>query len=850
MKNFKNIFLFLFQLLLLIQKIQTQNDSSNITKNYNYLELFIRSFAALENRCYQELANYFDSKERSKLEKDKTYPWIGDYFGQGINDIGDETECIYSIKQNTTFFMINFYKLNISDILEANLPLKNFLEIKNFTLGLCIMYDCGETLRKYIGLLAEFVNYISDNKTSDENLVSLIESNNIDKDKKDNAFFDNDLETRGVKMFFVYLFGTIVLFKIIACFIRIIMIPKGYDKYVAEKINKLKKLKIKDEAKSDNSGEESKLSSSKASYNEELLGDFSSKDYNPLFDFSEKLPKWVRVLRFFDLINDFKYLSSKRNRYFNDSGLEILVFNRASVIFSLIFFTTFSTLIALPSVEIINSAFFSSWMNIFYRLSTNALTCWIFLEGAYTTYKLLSFISTEMFLYLKKEDRRIINWKLKLLIIYGKFLVLLLPKFLLFILIYFVIYFKIEDYRFTNNSPATFKHIIVNVFKEGITCDGIFSIFKFGFSTDINKYNACYEFTYFYINMILCIFIFMIIIYLFFVIQNKIFEYVIIGINFAIFLFSNLLVEDSKTKEDGLFLEYHIIGQTYSSKIFLSFIGFFHLGFIFGFMIFNFDNLKLKINRLIYEYNKGINLSKTKIKPEEINSNASICISEGLTESTNDNIFSSRTESLNLSDFEYDENSPNYYKNFKLDYYPMDFLKDMVKYIYRLKYSTKIICIISLFALMILIDLILLIYIFARKSFEMYLDGGKIFIFLYEKHFFIIFYFLINVILLTFPKKSAIRSFMSARIFVATSRLGFLITLVAQAFTYFSFIIFSIKVKFYVPTFAIISFGNFLVFFIVCSFLIFVTEFPLRIAIKKLMRIERNKERNKENISL
>ena len=157
----------------------------------------------MENRCYLELANYFDSKERSKLEKDKTYPWIGDYFGQGINDIGDETECIYSIKQNTTFFMINFYKLNISDILEANLPLKNFLEIKNFTLGLCIMYDCGETLRKYIGLLAEFVNYISDNKTSDENLVSLIESNNIDKDKKDNAFFDNDLETRGVKMFFV-----------------------------------------------------------------------------------------------------------------------------------------------------------------------------------------------------------------------------------------------------------------------------------------------------------------------------------------------------------------------------------------------------------------------------------------------------------------------------------------------------------------------------------------------------------------------------------------------------------------------------------------------------------------------
>ena len=350
--------------------------------------------------------------------------------------------------------------------------------------------------------------------------------------------------------------------------------------------------------------------------------------------------------------------------------------------------------------------------------------------------------------------------------------------------------------------------------------------------------------------MILCIFIFMIIIYLFFVIQNKIFEYAIIGINFAIFIFSNLIVEDDRTKKNGLFLEYHIIGQTYSSKIFLSFIGFFHLGFIFGFMIFNFDNLKLKINRLIYEYNKGINLAKTKINPDDLGSKSTISVSDNLTEFSNDNFFNLRTETLNTSDFEYEENSPNYYKNFKLNYYPLEFLKDMIKYVYKLKYSTKIICIISLLALMILIDLILLIYIFTRESFEMHLDGGKIFIFLYEKHLFIIFYFLINVILLTFPKKSAIRSFMSARIFVATSRLGFLMTLVAQAFTYFSFLIFSIKVKLYVPTFAIISFGNFLFFFIVCSFLIFVTEFPLRIAIKKLLRIERNKERNKENISL
>ena len=836
--------LFWFHLFFLISGIQSQN--------YTVLHLVANIFKALEEDCYPELENFFDSKERNKYEKDKKFPWITDYMGLGINDIGDEIECLNSIKENTTFFMVNFYNLNHSNIVEADEPLIKFLEIRNYTIGFCLMYKCREAFPKYVTIIAQFFNYINNYEFSSENpnekMVTYIESNKIDKGES-NVFFNDNIETIDVKMFFVFLFITLAVLKIIGGLIRIFLIPKGYDKYVAEKMNESKKLSTEEEEKSDNSGEKSKLSS-KTKFNETFIGESSSKDYNPLFDFSEKLPRWIRVLRFFDLINDLKYLSTTRNRYYNDSGLEILVFNRALVIFSLIFSNTFSALIRLPSREIINSSFFSNWMNIFYRLSTNALTCWIFLEGAYTTYKLLSFISSEMFLYLKKEDRRSINWHKKLLIIYGKFLVLLLPKFLMFIFIYLVIYFKTEDYRFTNNSPATFTHMIVNVFKEGITCDGLFSIFKFGFSNDIKDYNACYEFTYFYINMILCIFIFMIITYLFFIIKNKIFEFVVIGINFAFFLFSNLLVKDDKTIIGGLFLQYHIIGQTYTSKIFLSFIGFFHLGFIYGFIIFNFDNLKLKIHRLIYEYNKGINLSKTNIKAYDTDSATTMSLTESLPDSTEDNLLNSRTLTMNSSSYEYEENSPYYYKNFKLNYYPMEYLKDIIKYIYRLKFSTKIIFILIIFVLMILLDFILLIYVFARDSFEMYLDGGKKFLFLYERHFFIIFYFLINVILLTLPKKSAIRTFMSARIFVAISRLGFLITLVVQAFTYFSFLIFSIKVKLYVPTLAVISFGNFLFFFIVCSFLLFVTEFPLRIIIKKLLRIERNKERNKGNINL
>ena len=82
---------------------------------------------------------------------------------------------------------------------------------------------------------------------------------------------------------------------------------------------------------------------------------------------------------------------------------------------------------------------------------------------------------------------------------------------------------------------------------------------------------------------------------------------------------------------------------------------------------------------------------------------------------------------------------------------------------------------------------------------------------------------------------------MGSKIFVATSRMGFLISCTIHAFTYFSFLIFSIKVKLYVPSFALISFGNYLAIFIVCALMTSVTELPVRIAIKKLMRLNRNK---------
>ena len=162
--------------------------------------------------------------------------------------------------------------------------------------------------------------------------------------------------------------------------------------------------------------------------------------------------------------------------------------------------------------------------------------------------------------------------------------------------------------------------------------------------------------------MILSIFIFMIITYLFFVIRNKIFEIVVMGVNFAFFLFSIFIVNDTRIKDSEILKHYHLIGQTYSKTILYSFLGFCHLGFVIGFILFNIDNLKPKIKRLLYEYS-GYHSPQGKNKQENVRPSFMSESRDTMTDMESN--FTSRTQSMMSSSFyKYDEDSPDYYKNF------------------------------------------------------------------------------------------------------------------------------------------------------------------------------------------
>ena len=830
MNKFNFIFISIIQFFL----ISSQNKT---VESQDYFGVIFRVIEGLERQCFPQIRKIFD-QEKSYPEANKSYPWLGDAIGKNLNDMGDELECVKSIP-NTTFIMVNIYRINLTRTIQTiDHKFLNYLEIDNFTIGFCIMKECKLTVRRYTRLLSK---YLLKNLT-EKNEISYIENDKFDNSSIDNVheFKKNGSYKSKAALLIIFLIFTIL--KVIGAILRLIFLQKGYDKYMVEKINK-EKMKLNTQ-ESEQDVEEKINLSQKPNNIEPLIKeeDYTkdTKEYNPLYDFSDKLPWYLKLLKFFDLWDDLYIISSKRNKYFNDTGLDVINFNRAVVICSLVFSRTFSTLISLPSEEIMNKTFFGSGLNIFFRLSKNSYVCWAFLEGAHTTYKLLCFISSEMFRYYAKEGKNNVKFYVKLLIIYVKFLILLIPKILEFFGVYFIYYFSVRDYSFFTDAKATFIHIVNHLFTKNITCNTFASLFhEFSISLNILDY-TCYKFVHFYFNMLISILISMVLIFLFFLIKQPILEFIIMIGNF-VYMFAIIAnVQDPKNIDDknNKFLLYHMNGQEYTSKILWSLNSVYNLGLFTGIILFNFNGTKNIIQRLIYEnylkyFSKINEISKIdldndsestdKEKGIELESSFSGSVS------TDGNIL--KKMPMNMSEVRSDE--------YKLPYYPLLKINTIIKWLYERSLVTKMLSILVCVLILIGIDLVLFLLFKSEKSYDVVLTSTHTFFFRYEKLFFIIFYFILNIIMITLPKKGIIRDLMNTKIVIALSRMGFLMSCVVYSATYLAFVIFYLRIKLYMPTFFIISVGNLLIMSLEVLVIYTLIELSFAIVIKRLLKIGR-----------
>jgi hypothetical protein len=220
---------------------------------------------------------------------------------------------------------------------------------------------------------------------------------------------------------------------------------------------------------------------------------------------------------------------------------------------------------------------------------------------------------------------------------------------------------------------------------------------------------------------------------------------------------SNQIIKDPKIYNENYLLEYHIIGQTYTTKVIYSFVGCFHLGLITGFILFNYEGSKKRINKLIYENylnyfsgNNNNNMSKN-VKDNVL-----------LEESLSDNTYSDTDILTRLQSFSSTISSSNY----QIPYYPLLYMNKIVKWFKKKSFSTKVILILLCLLFFILQNLSFVLILAQANNFDITITRPIKYLFMYEKPIFILAFFFLNVVMITLPKKGVLRDMMNSRIVI------------------------------------------------------------------------------------
>ena len=771
----------LISFIMIILNINTIQPKINVLKD---LYKFIQDET---DQCQKDLENALD---KEIMEKDKKYPWLMDSLGKGINDLGDEIECRNSLI-DTVFVIAKLQKEAVYSLFYYNdTTLMRYLEISNFATGMCLIKCCKEIIETEVAIWFDKIINATNNNIEIKGNHSITYEESEDNNKKFKyALF---------LMFLIY-----IVIKLSFGLLRLILVPKGYDKYATDYLEKQGKL--------ENIDNEEKMVIQDGS---EILKKETNISFKSYFDYSSFLPPKYKIMKFFDLINDINLITTKKNKYYNDNNIETLILMRNLVIYFLVFSGTFTALLSIPSKDVFSKYYFETiWICIF-KISINSLTCWIVLEAAYTTFKLLNYIKAQII----ENNIRKKNLKTELFKIFGKFMILFIPKIIVFFIIYYSFYYKIEEFQYMIEAKATYNYIAEKIIKVNIKCAGNpFKIFNFNiFSRDYKDYDECYEFTYIYFNILICTIIFMAILYFSFLLRSKLFEIIIILINLILFFCSVLIIKDGKidkdyeepkTNEDTLYYKYyHLVGQKYSTKILYSLIGFYHLGYILGFMFFYYDNNKYKymyINRITTENTNNYNKRKSSkdIMPEDNKIE--------IAENANDNI----------------------------NYFPLFFLNDFLFWINNIKHVYKHIIIYICMALLLLLSMSFQIYLKVKEpDYIVKLTTLAKLYFFYEKHLFIILFLIITVISLTMTKKGIFKRLINSSFFISTSRIGFSIVCLYYILIYLLLCFILIKAKFHTQTIVLLSIGNFLLIYIYCLLINIIIEIPFTRLSKNLIR--------------
>ena len=566
--------------------------------------------------------------------------------GKSLNDFGNEYICDYKVRRNVSYLTLHFF-LGTNNYTSDK---EEFFGQDYFYIGLCLPRKCMNATQYLIQNL-KVLNICHEVGLSNFKLYTNEEVINL-SDRLSNFY-----------SVFILIYILLIGLKFLVGIWRVIFLNKGYEGYLQSELeekeiqrintmmstssfNTINEVKnISDNTPDEKTPERSNRTRSSekiaidysSSYNSDINESIISEDenlYNPFEDKVKNFPLLMKILKWLDLFDNIKVLSTNSNKYYNSKNIKGLYIIRFFLMLMFIIHQMMYTQIYLPTKNFYNVEFYSHNAFILVKFCINASIFWITLDAVFFGYKLMS--------YLKKEIKLSRNFEISYLT-FLKFLLLILPKFFLFLFAFILLHLYSNRLTFelckinnvfsnylyyndtiqqmsyslrNNNNPSDFfKHFIpfrLNYidFIENIT---IVRNDKpkpnEDFITDVSRYEIPSPFltnTDLFVNICFnefyLIIIILIITYMSYKIKNQIFDYAVLIINAILYILPAItsLNPYKGNIEDKHYTLIYVLGQNYSEKYTHYFINFFYFGFLLGVMKFYLEhnryNMKKKKN--------------------------------------------------------------------------------------------------------------------------------------------------------------------------------------------------------------------------------------------------------------
>jgi hypothetical protein len=566
--------------------------------------------------------------------------------GKSLNDFGNEYICDYKVRRNVSYLTLHFF-LGTNNYTSDK---EEFFGQDYFYIGLCLPRKCMNATQYLIQNL-KVLNICHEVGLSNFKLYTNEEVINL-SDRLSNFY-----------SVFILIYILLIGLKFLVGIWRVIFLNKGYEGYLQSELeekeiqrintmmstssfNTINEVKnISDNTQDEKTPERANRTRSyekiaidySSSYNSDINESIISEDenlYNPFEDKVKNFPLLMKILKWLDLFDNIKVLSTNSNKYYNSKNIKSLYIIRFFLMLMFIIHQMMYTQIYLPTKNFYNVEFYSHNAFILVKFCINASIFWITLDAVFFGYKLMS--------YLKKEIKLSRNFEISYLT-FLKFLLLILPKFFLFLFAFILLHLYSNRLTFelckinnvfsnylyyndtiqqmsyslrNNNNPSDFfKHFIpfrLNYidFIENIT---IVRNDKpkpnEDFITDVSRYEIPSPFltnTDLFVNICFnefyLIIIILIITYISYKIKNQIFDYAVLIINAILYILPAItsLNPFKGNIEDKHYTLIYVLGQNYSEKYTHYFINFFYFGFLLGVMKFYLEhnryNMKKKKN--------------------------------------------------------------------------------------------------------------------------------------------------------------------------------------------------------------------------------------------------------------